>query len=130
MAISLHVLFPLFVGIARSGLVSPLVVVQKLHFNIVGDTLCDCNVVGPMEGDNVPSSFSNQIGLRTVGDNVFDTSSSPSSVGRGLGRRVGRRLGRRVGTRVLVIGEGVSLGRMMSVGGSVGVLVSTSSNVG
>lgn len=130
MAISLHVLFPLFVGIARSGLVSPVVVVQKLHFNIVGDALCDCNVVGLMEGDNVPSSFSNQIGLRTVGDNVFNTSSSSSSVGRGLGRRVGRRLGRRVGTRVLVIGEGVSLGRMMSVGGSVGVLVSTSSNVG
>jgi hypothetical protein len=125
------------VGIAKSGYVSPIDVVQKLHLTIVGDKLCGCNVMGDMDGDNVSSSFSNHMGFRTVGDNVFNTSSS-SSVGRGLGRRVGLRLGRRVGLRVLVIGEGVSLGGIMtvggsvgggimSVGGSVGVLVSTSS---
>jgi hypothetical protein len=113
------------VGIAKSGYVSPVDVVQKLHLTIVGDKLCGCNVMGDMDGDNVSSSsFSNHMGFRTVGDNVFKIS---SSVGRGLGRRVGLRLGRRVGLRVLVIGEGVSLGRMLSVGGSVGVLVSTSS---
>ena len=114
-------------GIAKSGYVSPIDVVQKLHLTIVGDKLCGCNVMGDMDGDNVSSSFSNHMGFRTVGDNVFKIS---SSVGRGLGRRVGLRLGRRVGLRVLVIGEGVSLGRIMSVGGSVGVLVSTTSSVG
>jgi hypothetical protein len=141
LAISAHVLFPLLVGIARSGYVSPGGgAVQKLHLTIVGDRLWGCNVMGDMDGDNVvvpslSSLFSNHMGFRTVGDNVFNTS---SSVGRGLGRRVGLRLGRRVGLRVLVIGEGVSLGGIMtvggsvgggimSVGGSVGVLVSTSS---